>query len=152
MTERTPDPSRPVAADLDDPAILAAKLSPAIVAALDADEDGIVGAVPSPLARFLLRRAWPWALALVPHAVLAAIRAVVAVFGTMTLDDFLAFLAKRSPDRFRGTDYGHPTTLHDFEAIHLRSRRHAHADGECGRIDCPYCDYAKFLDSPTTKD
>lgn len=63
-------------------------------------------------------------------------------------------MGDRDGGRFQSTNYGNPSTIHDFEAIHLRNKRLLHNEGECAGINCPYCEHEKFLKAElkTTKD
>ncbi len=72
---------------------LAARISPALVAALDARRPAILGQA-GPAQRVIIRWAWPLLMREVPNISAAAVDAVRQEFGAMTLNDVLTWLGK----------------------------------------------------------
>ncbi len=72
---------------------LAARISPALIAALEARRPLILDQA-GPAQRVIIRWAWPLLMREVPNISAAAVDAVRSEFGAMTLNDVLTWLGK----------------------------------------------------------
>ncbi len=75
---------------------LAARIAPALAAAIEARKGTIIdGAQTGPLGRWVLGKVWPRIIGEVPNIAGAAVDAIRAEFGTMSLNDVLDWLGDR---------------------------------------------------------
>lgn len=78
--------------------ILAAKISPALVAALQAQQEQIIASTGGPIVRWWARLIFPMFLRAVPPLADVALNVIATEFGQMTITDFLAIFAERAKE------------------------------------------------------
>jgi hypothetical protein len=77
---------------------LAAKIAPALVAALSAQQESIIAASGGPFARWWCRFLFPTFLQFVPSLANVSVNVIALEFGGMTINDFIAIFAERAKE------------------------------------------------------